>query len=141
MSALPVRMWINQPSTLDSLHRWHGTNVLAIPETDTVSRAYLLSGDVSSMQVPTSALSRGWTSVAQVRPCDGERTCPLCCGHGVVGQKVAGVRPAQVVRWVILDENGKLFGPFDESLFARDWFERRTSLTAGRYVVLPMEAP
>ena len=45
------------------------------------------------------------------------------------------------VRWVILDENGKLFGPFDESLFARDWFERRTSLTAGRYVVLPMEAP
>lgn len=52
----------------------------------------------------------------------------------------AGVT-SKPVKWAILDENGKLFGPFDESLFARDWFERRTSLTAGRYVVLPLEAP
>lgn len=65
------------------------------------------------------------------------------------GRCVSGLRrelpsldaTSKSVKWAILDENGKLFGPFDESLFARDWFERRTSLTAGRYVVLMMEAP
>ena len=33
-----VRMWINQPSTLQPLHHLHGTNVLAIPEGMMVGR-------------------------------------------------------------------------------------------------------
>ena len=56
------RMWINQPSTLQSLHHLHGVRVLACPDTDRVDRAYFLSGDVVSMQVPREALSEGWPS-------------------------------------------------------------------------------
>lgn len=54
------RMWINQPSTLQSLHKMHGVRVLACPDTDTTMRAYLISGDIISMQVPRQALSDGW---------------------------------------------------------------------------------
>lgn len=55
-----ARMWINQPSTLQPLHKMHGTRVLACPDTDTTMRAYFLSGNVISMQVPREALSAGW---------------------------------------------------------------------------------
>lgn len=55
-----TRMWINQPSKLQPLHRLHGTNVLAHPDTDGVHRVYFLFGDVVSQQVPSEALSRGW---------------------------------------------------------------------------------
>lgn len=54
------RMWINQPSTLQSLHRLHGVRVLACRDTDRVDRAYFLTGDTVSMQVPCEALSEGW---------------------------------------------------------------------------------
>ncbi len=55
-----ARMWINQPSTLQPLHKLHGVRVLACPDTDTAMRAYFLSGSVISMQVPHEALSAGW---------------------------------------------------------------------------------
>lgn len=55
-----TRMWINQPSALQPLHKMHGVRVLACPDTDTTMRAYLLSGNVVSMQVPRGALSAGW---------------------------------------------------------------------------------
>lgn len=55
-----TRMWINQPSTLQPLHKMHGVRVLACPDTDRTMRAYLLSGDIVSMQVPREALSSGW---------------------------------------------------------------------------------
>lgn len=54
------RMWINQPSTLQPLHRLHGVKVLACADTDRTSRAYFLSGDIIDMQVPRETLSEGW---------------------------------------------------------------------------------
>lgn len=59
-STTPKRMWINQPSTLQSLHHLHAVRVLAAPDTDTCARAYFVSGDIVSMQVPYLALSEGW---------------------------------------------------------------------------------
>jgi hypothetical protein len=53
------RMWINQPSTLQPLHKYHGRNVLAYKE-GTVYRIYFLSGRVVSMQAPSGCLSLGW---------------------------------------------------------------------------------
>ena len=58
--AAMTRMWFNQPSTLHPLHKFHGVRVLACPDTDRTSRAYFLSGDVISMQVPRETLSDGW---------------------------------------------------------------------------------
>lgn len=56
------RMWINQPSTLDKLHKLHGMNVLAEPEPNSlkVMRVYFLDGVVTSQQVPRLYLSNGW---------------------------------------------------------------------------------
>lgn len=59
-STTMTRMWVNQPSTLQSLHHLHGVRVLACPDTDRTSRAYFLSGEVIDMQVPNEALSEGW---------------------------------------------------------------------------------
>lgn len=63
------RMWFDQPSTLQPLHRLHGVDVLACPDTDSTMRAYFLSGDVISMQVPRETLSDGWP--ASSRSTDG----------------------------------------------------------------------
>jgi hypothetical protein len=52
-------MWIDQPSTLQPLHKYHGTNVLAIPEGNDY-RIYFLSGDTISMQASRNWLSLGW---------------------------------------------------------------------------------
>lgn len=57
---LPFRAWINQPSTLQPLHRLHGTRVLAVAEYDDIYRVYFLSGDTISQQVPAACLSIGW---------------------------------------------------------------------------------
>lgn len=55
------RAWINQPSTLQPLHRLHGTQVIAYVEKyHLVSRVWFLSGTVISMNVPTIVLSMGW---------------------------------------------------------------------------------
>lgn len=54
------RMWINQPSTLQTLHHLHGTNVLACHEYDDTWRVYFLNGNLISMQVSFLWLSEGW---------------------------------------------------------------------------------
>jgi hypothetical protein len=55
------RKWINQPSTLQPLHEYHGTNVLAekLPTGDYC--VYLLSGEKFGITpVPARSLSPGW---------------------------------------------------------------------------------
>jgi hypothetical protein len=60
MSKTIQRMWINQPSSIQSMHTLHGIRVLACPDTDETMRVYFLSGETVSMQVPRLALSKGW---------------------------------------------------------------------------------
>lgn len=57
---MPVRKWINQPSTQQPLHNLHGTNVLAVREYDNVWRIYFTSGSVISQQCSGLCLSDGW---------------------------------------------------------------------------------
>ena len=52
-------MWINQPSTSQRFHKYHGMNVLALPYKGFVT-VYFISGDVISMIVPSNILSDGW---------------------------------------------------------------------------------
>jgi hypothetical protein len=56
----PTRCWINQPSTLQAGHKYHGTNVLAAPYGEDSYDVYFLSGETTSMVVPASWLSNGW---------------------------------------------------------------------------------
>jgi hypothetical protein len=54
------RMWVNQPSTLQPDHKWHGTRVLAVMTEESIVDVYLLSGDIVSLKMFKSALSKGW---------------------------------------------------------------------------------
>ena len=56
----PKRMWINQPSTLQPLHKLNGTNVLAVRQDNGNYRIYFLSGPVVSQDCPRLCLSDGW---------------------------------------------------------------------------------
>jgi len=56
----PVRCWINQPSTLQVGHKYHGTNVLAAPDFEGRSKVFFLGGETVSMTVPSQWLSPGW---------------------------------------------------------------------------------
>lgn len=60
MKSAPQRMWINQPSTQQPLHRRHGENVLAVHEYDDTWLVFFLSGEITSMQVSRLWLSEGW---------------------------------------------------------------------------------
>jgi hypothetical protein len=60
MSKLSRRMWINQPSSLEPLHKFHRQNVLAVHEYDDTWRIYFVTGFVESMQAQRSWLSEGW---------------------------------------------------------------------------------
>ena len=53
------RMWINQPSSLQPYHKYHGTNVLANAKTSKYCTAYFLQGDEISIWIESSALSNG----------------------------------------------------------------------------------
>lgn len=53
------RGWIDQPSTLQPLHKLHGTKVL-VQQTSNETRVWFLSGDVISMIVPANVISKGW---------------------------------------------------------------------------------
>jgi len=57
---LPIRAWINQPSSLQPFHFLHGTKVLAVADDPGYFRAYFLSGDTIDIRVPDLALSPGW---------------------------------------------------------------------------------
>lgn len=58
------RMWINQPSTLQPLHKLNGINVLADTQDNEHSgksiRIYFLNGEVVSQLAPKLSLSPGW---------------------------------------------------------------------------------
>lgn len=58
------RFWINQPSTLQSMHPYHGTLVF-VPDGDhywgdSVVVGIVSPGDVSNMMVPCTVLEPGW---------------------------------------------------------------------------------
>ena len=58
------RMWINQPSTNQPLHKLHGTNVLVKSYVfedwgDSIT-VWFTSGEVISQLVPKNCLSSGW---------------------------------------------------------------------------------
>ena len=56
------RYWVNQPSTHQPAHRYHGLLVIApygLPPGNTVTVAPI-TGAAKTMQLPPSALSRGW---------------------------------------------------------------------------------
>lgn len=52
-----LRMWINQPSTLQPYHQYHGVNVLWDPKEEV---AYFLYGNAIGMAIPRLPLSPGW---------------------------------------------------------------------------------
>lgn len=58
------RMWINQPSTDQPFHAYHGVRVLTDlkPEFEgsTACRVYFTEGNVISAQVSINSLSNGW---------------------------------------------------------------------------------
>lgn len=60
--AAPRRMWVNQPSTLQPLHAWHGLNVIAVPDFGGGHRCYPLAGDVISFHAPKGCMSEGWNA-------------------------------------------------------------------------------
>jgi len=58
-----VRMWINQPSTSQPAHRFHGRCVLAdppYPVWGAVAEVYFVDGAETSAIIPLVALSEGW---------------------------------------------------------------------------------
>lgn len=58
------RAWINQPSTLQPLHRLHGTNVLVEWGFDDEVRIYFLNGPIESQLASKLWLSLGWRDEA-----------------------------------------------------------------------------
>lgn len=55
------RMWINQPSTLQPLHKYHAKNVLAVVDKrHPTYDVYFTEGDIISANVPAYCLSEGW---------------------------------------------------------------------------------
>lgn len=58
------RMWVNQPSTSQPLHKYHGQNVLYDRKGQTL---YFCRGSVISMMVPTNPLplSFGWQTQSE----------------------------------------------------------------------------
>lgn len=61
LSHVPVRAWINQPSSLQQFHSLDGSNVLAVYESERFARVYFTEGPVVGMVIPILALSEGWT--------------------------------------------------------------------------------
>ncbi len=60
------RMWVNQPSTSQAYHRWHGVRVLAVRH-GVSTTVYFLEGPVVSMHCDTLALSEGWPASSRAR--------------------------------------------------------------------------
>jgi hypothetical protein len=60
LSHIPQRAWINQPSTTQPMHHWHGTLVLATSDSPGMARVYFIKGAMVSASIPAVALSEGW---------------------------------------------------------------------------------
>jgi hypothetical protein len=58
------RVWINQPSNLQPLHKYHGMNALADVSDPEEVTVYFLRGAVVSMMLPSNVLSEGWRTDA-----------------------------------------------------------------------------
>lgn len=58
----PRRCWINQPSTNQQFHQYHGSKVIAIEVDENTTEIFFVYGDVISMQIPNDIpiLSEGW---------------------------------------------------------------------------------
>ncbi len=59
LTTCPVRAWVNQPSTSQPYHEFHGVRVLALmvrkrPE------VFFIDGPVIGMEIDPVALSEGW---------------------------------------------------------------------------------
>jgi len=62
------RCWVNQPSTLQPGHQWHGLNVLADmssvkdygSEKGELIDVYFISGDTVCTCLPRNSVSVGW---------------------------------------------------------------------------------
>lgn len=55
------RMWINQPSTLQTYHSLHGKRVFATHLKDgKLTTIYFLEGPIVSQMIDPIALSEGW---------------------------------------------------------------------------------
>lgn len=99
------RMWINQPSILQPLHHLHGTLVLAVPDTDTVMKAYFLGGSTISQQVPENALSEGWPGHLTIREITAD---PDDITNGVIAfEATADPAIAQAVIDAPIGNNGR----------------------------------
>jgi hypothetical protein len=54
------RCWINQPSTLQLCHKWHGVLAHVEKGNSKIVDIYLLNKNILSMRVPRKILSKGW---------------------------------------------------------------------------------
>lgn len=82
------RMWVNQPSKLQSFHNLHGLNVLAVEEYPGTYRIYFLTGKTISQQILSEALSDGWHGTRNIkleRVVQEEHVQPRCKGCYWVG--------------------------------------------------------
>jgi hypothetical protein len=57
---MAYRAWINQPSTLQPLHKLHGTRCIVVEQYFDSVRVCFTNGDIVAMDVPTLCLSKGW---------------------------------------------------------------------------------
>lgn len=57
---LPCRVWINQPSTLQPMHKYHGMRGIAMtdPSQSDAVRIYFTEGNLLSMQIDPICLSK-----------------------------------------------------------------------------------
>ena len=55
-------MWVNQPSSLQTFHSLHTSEVLACDDGADIITVYFVSGMIISQHIKRSALSEGWPS-------------------------------------------------------------------------------
>jgi len=55
-----LRMWVNQPSTLQPDHALHGVNVLMLDEPGDYVYVWFVSGPIVSQRIARLSLSAGW---------------------------------------------------------------------------------
>jgi len=64
------RAWINQPSTLQPLHEYHGKRCIVNDTDDKTVTIYFTEGAIHSMMVPRLCISRIYISAAEQKTID-----------------------------------------------------------------------